>query len=119
MPAAQPSDRNLNPAERAAPAAGPASVSSLLSAPRRALVIGNGSYGFGPLKNPANDARAIAEELKRIGFEVQAHEFPEGQATTAARKLPSGEVLLVAGGFADELAIAPVLLGGICWRWRR
>src|SRR5262245_515268 len=42
----------------------------LLVAPRRALVIGNSSYGFGPLKNPANDAKAIGEELKRTGFEV-------------------------------------------------
>src|SRR5437868_12004949 len=42
----------------------------LLIAPRRALVIGNSSYGFGPLKNPANDARAIGEELKRTGFDV-------------------------------------------------
>ena len=42
----------------------------LLVAPRRALVIGNSSYGFGPLKNPANDARAIGEELKGAGFEA-------------------------------------------------
>jgi len=43
---------------------------ALLAAPRRALVIGNSAYRFGPLKNPANDARAIDAELKRVGFDV-------------------------------------------------
>ena len=43
---------------------------ALLAAPRRALVIGNSAYRFAPLKNPANDARAIGEELKRVGFDV-------------------------------------------------
>jgi len=38
--------------------------------PRYALVIGNGSYADAPLANPANDARAIAGELKAAGFEV-------------------------------------------------
>jgi hypothetical protein len=37
---------------------------------RVALVIGNGAYKEGPLKNPANDARDIAATLKRLGFEV-------------------------------------------------
>jgi uncharacterized caspase-like protein len=35
-----------------------------------ALVIGNGSYAEAPLKNPPNDARAIAATLRRQGFEV-------------------------------------------------
>jgi uncharacterized caspase-like protein len=47
-----------------------ASGVSLLLAPRKALVIGNSAYSFGTLKNPANDARAIAAELKRTGFDV-------------------------------------------------
>ena len=51
-------------------AAGPVTNTSLLTAPRRALVIGNGSYPFGALRNPVNDARAMAEELRRQGFEV-------------------------------------------------
>ena len=46
------------------------SGASLLGLPRHALVIGNGSYKDAPLKNPANDARAIAEELKGAGFDV-------------------------------------------------
>jgi hypothetical protein len=37
---------------------------------RNALVIGNSSYLKNPLKNPVNDAIAIAEELQRSGFNV-------------------------------------------------
>ena len=44
-----------------------AAVNSL---PRFALVIGNGRYGQVPLKNAPNDAKAIAEQLKRMGFDV-------------------------------------------------
>ncbi len=41
------------------------------SAERRvALVIGNGAYKAGPLKNPANDARDMAAALRGAGFEV-------------------------------------------------
>ena len=35
-----------------------------------ALVIGNGAYSEAPLKNPANDARAVAATLRAQGFEV-------------------------------------------------
>ena len=38
--------------------------------PRIALVIGNGAYADVPLKNAPNDAKAIAEHLKRSGFDV-------------------------------------------------
>jgi uncharacterized caspase-like protein len=38
---------------------------------RVALVIGNGAYQHAePLKNPVNDARAMAATLKSAGFEV-------------------------------------------------
>ena len=37
---------------------------------RIALVIGNSVYEDVPLKNPANDAKAISSELERAGFEV-------------------------------------------------
>jgi hypothetical protein len=37
---------------------------------RTALVIGNGSYDVGPLKNPVNDAADMASTLKRLGFDV-------------------------------------------------
>ncbi len=39
-----------------------------------ALVIGNGSYPEAPLKNPTNDARAIASKLNALGFEVMRGE---------------------------------------------
>jgi len=37
---------------------------------RVALVIGNSSYASSPLKNPVNDAHAMASTLRRLGFEV-------------------------------------------------
>ncbi len=41
---------------------------------RLALVIGNASYEFGgQLANPENDARAIAEALRKTGFEVMEY----------------------------------------------
>ncbi len=40
------------------------------AAARHALVIGNGAYGFAPLDNPRNDARAIAGVLSELGFQV-------------------------------------------------
>ena len=38
-----------------------------------ALVIGNGAYDKGPLKNPVNDANLIAESLKKLDFDVHLH----------------------------------------------
>jgi hypothetical protein len=35
---------------------------------RVALVIGNAAYGVGPLRNPVNDARDMAEKLRELGF---------------------------------------------------
>jgi hypothetical protein len=37
---------------------------------RLALVIGNRDYQVGPLKNPVNDAQAMAAELGSLGFQV-------------------------------------------------
>ena len=39
-----------------------------------ALVIGNARYAEAPLKNPVNDARAVAAALTRIGFAVTIRE---------------------------------------------
>lgn len=44
--------------------------STLHGLPRHALVIGNSRYLNSPLDNPANDAKAIAGELKASGFDV-------------------------------------------------
>lgn len=38
---------------------------------RVALVIGNSDYAASPLKNPANDAQAMAATLRRLGFAVE------------------------------------------------
>lgn len=38
--------------------------------PRVALVIGNAAYPAAPLRNPVNDANAIAARLRAMGFEV-------------------------------------------------
>src|SRR5258708_13058338 len=37
---------------------------------RVALVIGNAAYAQGALRNPVNDARAVADHLHRLGFVV-------------------------------------------------
>jgi formylglycine-generating enzyme required for sulfatase activity len=54
--------RNLAVSKPAAPAAA--------GERRVALVIGNGAYKDAPLKNPVNDARAIARTLQGLGFQV-------------------------------------------------
>lgn len=40
------------------------------AAERVALVVGNSAYAKRPLANPKNDARAIAAEFRKLGFEV-------------------------------------------------
>ena len=42
--------------------------------PRVALLIGNAAYADAPLRNPANDVRAVAAALKQVGFSVTTHE---------------------------------------------
>ncbi len=49
---------------------GPATPSEMRSERRAALVIGNGAYASGALRNPPNDARAVASALEDLGFEV-------------------------------------------------
>ncbi len=41
---------------------------------RLALVIGNGDYNLGSLKNPENDARSMEKALTEIGFKVLKYE---------------------------------------------
>ncbi|MFN0300474.1 MAG: caspase domain-containing protein [Burkholderiales bacterium] len=41
---------------------------------RTALVIGNSAYKLSPLKNPVNDAQAVAATLKGLGFDVLLRE---------------------------------------------
>ena len=42
----------------------------LLQLPKVALVIGNAKYVDAPLRNPGNDAKGIAGELQKVGFQV-------------------------------------------------
>jgi uncharacterized caspase-like protein len=41
---------------------------------RVALVIGNAAYPVAPLRNPVNDARALGQQLRDLGFEVTQRE---------------------------------------------
>lgn len=45
-------------------------VVASIDRPRTALVIGNSDYLYSPLKNPVNDAQAMAASLERLGFDV-------------------------------------------------
>jgi uncharacterized caspase-like protein len=38
------------------------------------LIVGNASYVESPLKNPVNDARAMAQLLRKLGFDVITRE---------------------------------------------
>jgi len=46
---------------------------------RIALVIGNSAYSSGPLKNPVNDATAMAAMLKKLGFTVTLKKTPSNR----------------------------------------
>jgi branched-chain amino acid transport system substrate-binding protein len=76
----------------------------------RQLVILHGRTGFS-----ADVARGAAEDAARLHFEATAISFAAGEAARSAAQVPDAEVLLVAGGFDDELAAARALLGG-AWR---
>jgi len=58
-------------AQSLAPASGAAANGSER---RAALVIGNSAYKVGVLKNPVNDAQAVAASLKGLGFDVVLRE---------------------------------------------
>lgn len=49
-------------------------VEGMRSEKRVALVVGNAAYPSSPLKNPVNDARAMAQALRELGFDVLARE---------------------------------------------
>ncbi|MDB5617577.1 caspase family protein [Tardiphaga sp.] len=88
------------------------------NAGRFALVIGNAKYpdAEAPLKEPINDARDVAAELKRNGFEVDVGENLSGEAMRRALdrfhgKLKPGSVALVFfSGFGVQSARQSYLL---------
>ncbi|MCA3246851.1 MAG: caspase family protein [Azospirillum sp.] len=49
-------------------------VGPAFAAKKVALVVGNANYAEAPLRNPVNDARAIARQLRGKGFEVLLRE---------------------------------------------
>src|SRR6516164_8482939 len=79
-----------------------ATAPSLAAGDRYALVIGNAKYpdADAPLKEPVNDARDVADELKRDGFAVEIGENLTGEAMRRAfdrlyGKIKPGSVALV------------------------
>src|SRR6202046_4972157 len=92
-----------------APLVTPASADN---ADRFALVIGNAKYpdADAPLKEPINDARDVAAELKRDGFNVDIGENLTGEAMRRAfdhlygRVKPGSVVLVFFSGFGIQAA---------------
>ncbi len=77
-------------------------VPSVAAGDRFALVIGNAKYpdAEAPLKEPINDARDVADELKRDGFNVDIGENLTGDAMRRAfdklyGKIKPGSVVLI------------------------
>lgn len=63
---------------------------------RVALVIGNSDYESVPLRNPVNDARAMAQALREVGFEVlhlenASRNVMQDAIQTLGRKLSQGQ----------------------------
>ncbi|KQT14475.1 MAG: caspase family protein [Bradyrhizobium sp.] len=91
---------------------------SLAAGERFALVIGNAKYpdADAPLKEPINDARDIADELKRDGFSVEIGENLTGDGMRRAfdklyGKIKPGSVALVFfSGFGIQSARQSYLL---------
>jgi Tfp pilus assembly protein PilF len=79
-------------------------------ADRFALVIGNSKYpdAEAPLKEPINDARDVADELKRDGFDVEVGENLTGEGMRRAfdrlygRIKPGSVVLVFFSGFGVQ-----------------
>jgi lipoprotein NlpI len=84
--------------------------SAAAGADRFALVIGNSKYpdAEAPLKEPINDARDVAEELKRDGFNVEVGENLTGDAMQRAferlygRIKPGSVALIFFSGFGVQ-----------------
>jgi hypothetical protein len=68
--------------------------SAAIAADRFALVIGNAKYpdADAPLKEPVNDARSVADELKRDGFTVEVGENLTGDGMRKALERLYGHI---------------------------
>src|SRR5579863_10598342 len=69
-------------------------ASAAAAADRFALVIGNAKYpdADAPLKEPVNDARSVADELKRDGFTVEVGENLTGDGMRKALERLYGHI---------------------------
>jgi len=84
--------------------------SAAIAADRFALVIGNAKYpdADAPLKEPINDARGIADELKRDGFTVEVGENLTGDGMRKAFERlyshvkPGGVALIFFSGYGVQ-----------------
>ncbi len=72
----------------------------------RRVVILHGTTGFG-----ADVARGAVEAATRLHFEAKSIGFSAGEAGRTASRLRGADLLLVAGGFDDELEVARASLG--------
>jgi uncharacterized caspase-like protein len=87
-----------------------APIAPSFAAERYALVIGNAKYpdADAPLKEPINDARDVADELKRDGFSVEVGENLTGEAMRRAfdklygRIKPGSVALIFFSGFGVQ-----------------
>ncbi|HEV7636202.1 MAG TPA: caspase family protein [Bradyrhizobium sp.] len=87
-------------------------VPAVAAGDRFALVIGNAKYpdAEAPLKEPINDAKDIADELKRDGFDVETGENLTGDAMRRAldrlyaRVKPGSVALIFFSGFGVQSA---------------
>ena len=79
---------------------------------RLALVIGNAAYpnADAPLTQPVNDARALADELRRLGFQVELGEnlsketMQKAVADLRRRVAPGSAVLLFFSGYGIQVS---------------
>src|SRR4030081_483814 len=91
-------------------AVAPTVPSGAAAADRFALVIGNAKYpdAEAPLKEPINDARDVADDLKRDGFSVEIGENLTGEAMRRAfdklygRVKPGSVALIFFSGFGIQ-----------------
>lgn len=72
-------------------------ASTLNALPRTALIIGNSRYKEAPLRNPANDAAAIGDHLRKMGFSVTA-QLDTGRAAMEGAIRSYGEQLAKSKG---------------------
>src|ERR1039457_591061 len=88
----------------------PTPPAAAMAADRFALVIGNAKYpdAEAPLKEPINDARDVADELKRDGFNVEVGENLTGEGMRRAfdhlyeRIKPGSVALIFFSGFGVQ-----------------